>query len=169
MVKENNFYQGIYRDPKTGKLIVRVFSFKSIAGIKTTDNAYISHIMRVMEEEFNIAISMKPIGSCYYHGDVDNPLVAYTNIEDIIRLTENGDELDMSCFDDVAIEFAYNEDYQKFIFHEFINTEYDNKETIAKVYNYISDKAISEINYHLEMVTNNWKAWKDNPYNKNSQ
>ena len=169
MGKKNDFYQGIYRDPKTNKLVVKVFSFGDIAGVGNTNALYISAVMEKITREFGIILSMTLIEDPYYCMEVDDPVVAYINIEEIIKLTANGDELDMSCFDTVVEEFAYNDEYQEFIYNRLLNMEYGDKDMIMKVYNYIADKAIGEIQYHLEMVTENWKKWKDNPANKQNQ
>ena len=169
MEKKNDFYQGIYRDPRNGKLVVKVFSFGDIAGVGNTNALYVSAVMEKITQEFGVTLSMVPIRGPYYHMNVDDHIVAYIDIEDIIKLTANGDELDMSCFDAVAEEFAFNDKYQEFVYNRLIDMDYGDKDMIIKVYNYIADKAVGLINYHLEMVTENWKKWKDNPINKQNQ
>ena len=164
MNKKNDFYQGIYRDPLTNKIVVKTFSFGDIAGVGNTNALYIAAITEKITKEFNITLSLMPIGGPYYHMEVDNPVVAYINIEDIIKLTANGDKIDMSCFDEVAEEFAFNDKYQEFVYNRLINTDYGDKDMIIEVYNYIADKAVGLINYHLEMVNENWNKWKANGF-----
>ena len=164
MNKKNDFYQGIYRDPRTNKIVVKTFSFCDIAGDGNTNALYIAAITEKITKEFDVTLSLIPIDGPYYHMEVDNPVVAYINIEDIIKLTANGDKIDMSCFDEVAEEFAFNDKYQEFVYNRLIDMDYGDKDMIIKVYNYIADKAVGLINYHLEMVNENWNKWKSNGF-----
>ena len=166
MTRGQGFYQGIYRDPITNKLIVKIFSFDDFKSCHDFNEFYASSVAKAITEIFRINISITPIYSEYYNKETDNPAVAYTDIEKILELTANGDELNMSIFDDIAEEFAYNEEYQKFLNNRFMNMNLKalEKDTIMKVYNYIADKAVAELQYHLEMVTENWEKWKANGF-----
>ena len=57
-----------------------------------------------------------------------------------------------------------NDKYQEFVYNRLINMDYGDKDMIIKVYNYIADKAVGLINYHLEMVNENWNKWKANGF-----
>lgn len=167
MSTKNDYYHGIYRDPKTGKLIVKIFSFKNIDNGDFNPHR-ISSILSKLTSEFGISINLIPIREMYYHREVDNPIVAYTDVESIIGYAANGDEIDLSIFDAVAEEFAYNDDYQEFLHNRFMELKYTDldKEFTLKAYNYIADKAASLLQYHLEMVNENWKKWKEDPNNQ---
>ena len=163
----NDYYQGVYRDPKTSKLLVKIFSFKDVDS-GDFNPLRISSVLEKLASAFGITISITPIKDKYFNREVDDPVVAYTDIEAIIELASNGDEIDMSVFDAVAEEFAYNDDYQEFLHNRFMELKYKDldKEFTLKVYNYIADKAVSLLNYNLEMVNKNWKKWNEDPNNQ---
>lgn len=158
----NKIFQGIYRDPKTNKIIVRIFTLDY-----DCDNSDICKFTKRISEEFNIHVTITDLLNKYFPRDVENPIVAYINIDKILELTANGDEIDMGIFDAVAEEFAYNDDYQEYInlrFKYMATSGTIDKEVLMKAYNYIADKAVSLLNYHLEMVSKNWEAWKANGF-----
>ena len=112
-----------------------------------------------LSEAFGINIECAIITKKYYNDDIENVMVAYIDIGDLVSRMMNGGSVCMDIFDIIAEEYAFNEKYEEFVVNKILNI--NNAEVAFKIINYITEKSIDLINKHMEIVTKRYHAYID--------
>ena len=123
------------------------------------DYSNYSKVFSKLSEAFGIDIECSVITRKYYNDDIENSMVAYIDIDDLVSRMMNGRIVCMDIFDIIAEEYAFNEKYEEFVANKILHI--DNAEVALKIINYITEKSIDLINKHMEIVTKRYHAYID--------